>query len=55
MESVAITVQNTEREGEWGKDKQSQSMRSDRQDDTMRPMRGTTEREEGLAVENFGH
>jgi len=55
MESVAITVQNTERDlNVYGADKNSISMRSDRNDDTMRPMRGATEREEGLELENFG-
>jgi len=55
MDSVAITVQNTERDLQvYGADKNSMSMRSDRNDDTMRPMRGVSEREEGIELENFG-
>ena len=48
MDSYAITVQNTERDM-----KVSQSMRSDRNEDTMRPMAGQAE-EEHLALENIG-
>jgi len=55
MESVAITVQNTERDlNVYGAEKNSISMRSDRNDDTMRPMRGDTEREVGLELEETG-
>jgi len=55
MDSVAITVQNTERDiNVYGGDKNSMSMRSDQNDDTMRPMRGATEREECIELENFG-
>jgi hypothetical protein len=52
MESVAITVQNTERDAWDGGN--SASMRSDRNDDTMRPMKQATDREEGLGMEDFG-
>jgi hypothetical protein len=39
MESVAITVQNTERDMyQYGTDRISQSIRSDRNEDTMRPL-----------------
>ena len=48
MDSYAITVQNTERDL-----KASQSMRSDRNEDTMRPIAGQAD-EENLALENIG-
>jgi hypothetical protein len=47
METIPITVQNTEREGALG-EKASQSMRSDRNEDTMRPLAEDNDIEEGL-------
>ena len=54
MESVAITVQNTERDMyQYGTSRMSQSMRSDRNEDTLRPL-ADIPKEDGLALEQFG-
>ena len=49
MDSVAITNQITERDG-----LNSISMRSDRNEDTLRPMAGGNDEEKGLKLEDFG-
>jgi len=53
MDSYAITNQNTDRDGNLiDADKASVSMRSDRNEDTLRPIAG--EREEGMELQDFG-
>jgi hypothetical protein len=56
MDSVAITYQNTERDGNY-EQKNSISMRSDRNEDTLRPMAGGAEevdKAEVIELKDFG-